>query len=53
MIDDITFDVTDFILEIPYGEIGGVIDSYSMDGSNYDFITNSNTIGETSSIFIN
>ena len=36
MIDDITFDVTDFILEIPYGAAGGTIDSYSMDGASYD-----------------
>lgn len=53
MIDDITFDVTDFILELSYGTPGGVIDSYSMDGANYDFISSSTTGGETSSIFIN
>jgi hypothetical protein len=51
MIDDITFDVTDFILEIPYGAAGGTIDSYSMDGASYDFTSTSG--GETSSIFIN
>ncbi len=50
MIDDITFDVTEFILELPYGAVGGIIDSYSMDGSGYDFTASSG--GETSSIFI-
>jgi hypothetical protein len=51
MIDDITFDVTYFILELPYGDAGGVIESYSMDGVSYDFTSTSG--GETSSIFIN
>ncbi len=41
MIDDIVFDVTDFIIELPYGIVGGNILSYSMDGSSYDFIENS------------
>mgnify|MGYP003494401753 CR=1 FL=1 len=50
MIDDITFDVTEFILEVPYGAIGGVVDSYSMDGSYYDF--NATQGGETSYVFI-
>jgi hypothetical protein len=52
MIDDIVFSVDEFILEIPFGSIGGVIVSYSMDGYNYDF-TESSGGGETSSIFIN
>jgi len=51
MIDDITFDVTEFIMEIPYGTPGGNIESYSMDGISYDFT--SSTGGETSSVFIN
>jgi len=48
MIDDIVFDVTDFILELPYGDAGGNIESFSMDGSSYDFTTS----GEISCIFI-
>lgn len=53
MIDDIIFDVSSFILEMPYGDIGGVISSYSMDGSSFDFISNPSSGGETSSVFIN
>lgn len=37
MIDDIVFDVTEFILELPQGISGGAIISYSLDGDNYDF----------------
>jgi hypothetical protein len=51
MIDDIVFDVTEFILELPLGVSGGDILSYSLDGASYDFISTSG--GETSSIFIN
>lgn len=51
MIDDIVFDVTEFIMEIPYGVAGGIISSYSLDGSHYDFTESSG--GETSSVFIN
>jgi hypothetical protein len=51
MIDDILFDYSEFILELPYGDAGGLIESYSMDGFSYDFVS---TYGsETSSIFIN
>ena len=50
MIDDITFDVTEFIVEIPYGVSGGTINSYSMDGNGYDFNTTQG--GETSYVFI-
>ncbi len=49
MIDDIVFDVTEFILELPYGDAGGTIDSYSLDGNNYDFSSGG---GETSSVFV-
>lgn len=51
MIDDIVFDVTEFIMEIPYGVAGGDILSYSLDGGNYNFIESSG--GETSSVFVN
>lgn len=51
MIEDIVFDVTEFILELPLGISGGNILSYSLDGSSYDFIGTNG--GETSSIFIN
>jgi len=52
MIDDILFDFSDFILEIPNGTAGTFGVSYSMDGDNYDF--NATTSGgETSHIFIN
>jgi len=47
MIDDIVFDVNEFILEEPIGTPGGLIRSYSLDGPNYDF-----TGVESSSIFI-
>ncbi len=54
MIDDILFggtasgDTSDFLLEIP-ATVGGVILSYSLDGSEYDFISG----GEIVSIIIN
>ena len=51
MIDDIVFDFSVFILELPIGTPGGTIESYSMDGSNYDFESTSGT-GETSYVFI-
>lgn len=50
MIDDILFDFTSFILEIPFDTAGGLISSYSLDGSSFDFVSIG---GETSSIFIN
>lgn len=58
MIDDIVFDENvDFLLEIPDGNAGGVIASYSLDGSNYDFtsvVSNPTIIStEHSYIFIN
>ncbi len=37
MIDDTVFSYSPFILELEPGTPGGDIDSYSMDGSNYDF----------------
>ena len=37
MIDDALFAYSEFILELEVGTPGGDIDSYSMDGSNYDF----------------
>jgi hypothetical protein len=43
MIDDIVFEVNTFILELPIGTPGGDIDSYSSDGSNYDFVNIINT----------
>lgn len=52
MINDIVFDVTEFIMEFPVGISGGTITSYSLDGSQYDF-TESTGGGETSSVFIN
>jgi hypothetical protein len=55
MIDDILFDFSDFILELPNGAVGSNGESYSMDGVNYDYnniiIYTSST--ETSSIFVN
>lgn len=36
MIDDIIYDSTEFILEIPLGTPGGVITSYSLDGNSFD-----------------
>ena len=50
MIDDIVFDFSDFILEIPEGTAGTFGVAYSMDGVNYDY---DNSGGETSHIFIN
>lgn len=49
MIDDIVFDVNEFILEEPMGTPGGFIVSYSLDGPSYDFTTSG---GEVSSVFI-
>lgn len=49
MIDDIIYDSTEFILETPAGTPGGVITSYSLDGSNFDFTSSG---GETSHVFI-
>lgn len=36
MIEDILFEFSDFIFEIPLGVSGGNILSYSLDGDNYD-----------------
>lgn len=52
MIDDIVFDFSDFILEIPIGTAGTFGISYSMDGVNYDFNSSGGGGGETSHIFI-
>ena len=51
MIDDIVFDFSDFILEIPNGTAGTFGEAYSMDGVNYDYNATSSG-GETSYIFI-
>jgi len=51
MIDDIVFDVTEFLLELPTPPAGGVISSYSLNGNDYDFTESSG--GETSSVFVN
>lgn len=51
MIDDIVFEFTSFILELPFDSPGGLISAYSMDGSSYDFTSTNG--GETSSVFIN
>jgi hypothetical protein len=50
MIDDIVYDVSDFILELPSGTPGGDIVSFSMDGFSYDFISST---GESSCVFVN
>ncbi len=48
MIDDIVFDENNlFILELPEGEAGGNIISFSFDGANYDIKSM-----ETSVVFI-
>jgi len=51
MIDDIIFDINEFILEMPDGIAGGDILSYSLDGGSYDFIS-TGTSSELSYIFI-
>lgn len=50
MIDDIVYDINEFILELDNGTPGGVIISYSLDGKNYDFTESSG--GEISSVFV-
>ena len=52
MIDDIIYDSMEFILEIPLGTPGGVITSYSLDGSNFDFTASVGGGGETSHVFV-
>jgi hypothetical protein len=53
MIDDIVFDFSDFILEIPDGAVGTFGSAYSLDGVNYDFTSVTYSGGnETSHIFI-
>lgn len=49
MIDDIIYDSREFILEMPLGTPGGVITSYSLDGSSFDFTAGG---GETSNVFV-
>ena len=50
MIDDIVYDASDFILELPEGVPGGDIVSFSSDGFSYDFISST---GESSYVFVN
>ncbi len=50
MIEDIIFDLDIFILEKD-AITPGVIESYSMDGANYDY--EASNPGDSSSIFIN
>jgi hypothetical protein len=52
MIDDIVYTPNEFILEIPTGTPGGDITSYSMDGTGYDFESQTIQGTETSFVFV-
>ncbi len=54
MIDDIVYTPNHFLLETPVGATGGDITSYSLDGSNYDFVSSgTSSSSEYSYVFIN
>lgn len=54
MIEDILFESEQFVMDIPLPPLGGEIEAYSMDGNNYDYLSEIVQVDnkETSKIYI-